>query len=179
MDLQLSYKEGLDPVNRKVYDIFASFYPRTQAWVETGCNDGNSILKAIHIGFKAIYSCDISESAVRHCSYLLEDYSEKFDFFGDVEHNNSVDFLKNLLPNLLVPTLFWLDAHDANNNGTWNELEVIKQYFIKGSCIIIDDLPEYFAGQYDLLEQKLLEINPEFQLEYMDTREKQYILVAS
>jgi hypothetical protein len=62
--------------------------------------------------------------------------------------------------------LFWLDGHPDGISGypLWEELNQIKNHQIKTNTIIIDDIPIYF--NQNEVEQKLLEINPNYSLQY-------------
>lgn len=74
-------------------------------FVETGCDTGNASAFITAIGFapQNIYVCDIRQEAV--------DVTTKRVPGINAQVAESIPFLKNLLPTLKGPTLFWLDAH--------------------------------------------------------------------
>lgn len=75
-------------------------------FVETGCYRGDGIAAALEVGFERAFSCDISHEFVRQC---------RDRFQGDdsvtIFELESLAFLRQVLPSLSGPTLFWLDAH--------------------------------------------------------------------
>ena len=48
----------------------------------------------------------------------------------------------------------------------WQNLNEIAKHDIKDHTIIIDDIPVYFPGREELLEQKLYSINKDYNIEY-------------
>jgi hypothetical protein len=71
--------------------------------VETGCWHGDGLTFAKKIGIQNLYSCDINERYVAECRDLLPN--------ATIHHQDSIEFLKEILPGLTGLTLFWLDAH--------------------------------------------------------------------
>lgn len=74
-------------------------------FVETGCYRGNGIKWALDAGFESVYSCDVIPKYVKVCRQR---------FVGRpvmLQCSESVTFLRDLIPQLQGPTLFWLDAH--------------------------------------------------------------------
>lgn len=118
---------------------------KLQNFIETGCWIGQGLEFAQSIGFNNLYSCDINDSFVSICK-------EKFTK-AIIMHHPSTEFLKKILPDILGPSLFWLDAHypvhyghtTENNNTKFPLLEEVrlvlslKQNFEK-DVFILDDL---------------------------------------
>lgn len=86
--------------------------------VETGCWHGDGLTYANLIGIQNLFSCDINES------YVLESRSRIPS--AVVHHQESIEFLKNILPTVVGPTLFWLDAHYPVYYGLEQENEITK-----------------------------------------------------
>lgn len=131
-------------------------------FVETGCYQGKGIAQAFVSGYENVYSCDIGLNFVEMCRKQYP--------IAQIEHTESMEFLKNLLPKLKGKTLFWLDAHFPELYGTNNnddelripliaEIELIKKYKkgYKNDVILCDDMrtfrskdnPRYRPGEID------------------------------
>ena len=129
--------------------------------VETGCYEGDSLNFANSIGVEHLYSCDINEHYVNRCRSTVPT--------AHIFHQESISFLKDILPTLDQPTLFWLDAHypiyyglGAETEETKfplvEELKLVKQFKrnVEKDVIICDDLrvlsPDnnpYYLGSLD------------------------------
>ena len=133
-------------------------------FVETGCELGNGLFHARQLGFpeQRIYSCDLRKEVVYICH----------DIFPNMHLSvtDSVTFLERVLPTLVGPTLFWLDAHfpehygmlgeaDAKRMPMFKEIETIKRLKkdYNKDVIICDDLctlacpenPRYKSGELE------------------------------
>lgn len=71
--------------------------------VETGCWHGHGLEFSQQIGIQNLYSCDINQTYVDECT-------KKFPQ-AVIRHQDSISFLKEVLPSVNGKTLFWLDAH--------------------------------------------------------------------
>lgn len=94
--------------------IPAAEYRRKYAltsFVETGCYRGAGLAEAKRIGFDEtmLSSCDLNEAAVSECLF-------KFPRAGIIT-DDSLSFLRAVLPSMDAPTLFWLDAHFPEKHG--------------------------------------------------------------
>lgn len=87
-------------------------------FVETGCFHGSGLKFAKDIGFQNLYSCDINQTYVDECR-------NKFPG-ADIRHQESISFLKEVLPTIQGRSLFWLDAHYPVYYGLDNEDTVTK-----------------------------------------------------
>jgi len=120
-----------------------------EAFVETGCYQGDGIAAVLAAGFWAVRSCDIDARMVEHC---------RNRFAGDarvrIEIGDSVSALGRILGEDLGPALFWLDGHYPAFYGLGEletavtrfpvpqELELI-HLFRKGAVsdvILVDDI---------------------------------------
>ena len=86
--------------------------------VETGCYEGDSLNFSRSIGFEHLHSCDINEKYVNHCRAMFPN--------AKIAHQESISWLKEMLPNLEGTTLFWLDAHYPMYYGLGTEDELTK-----------------------------------------------------
>lgn len=109
-------------------------------FVETGTADG-STTAAMVPHFDSLFTIEID----------LDLYNAAFSQFANEPkvkclHGDSSDVLPDLMSQLSVPTLFWLDGHycGGNTRGTLDspvvsELETVLTKAPKGSVILIDD----------------------------------------
>lgn len=86
--------------------------------VETGCWHGDGLTFAKQMGIRNLYSCDINET------YVLESRARIPN--AVVHHQDSIEFLKEILPIVAGRTLFWLDAHYPVHYGLTEENEITK-----------------------------------------------------
>lgn len=144
--------------------------------IETGCHFGGRLLMAHDIGFKKMYSCDIFKDRVDHCINL----SKENGFDLTCLHLNSEDFLKEVLPSINDRVLFWLDAHEEGGGQPLvKELDIISKHHINNHDIYIDDIPCYYTvDTRSELENKILSINPNYEIKYISSIQSDYILIA-
>ena len=93
----------------------------------------------------------------------------------------SEDCFVEMMKHVDKKSCFWLDAHgEGGGVPTFDELDLIEKNEIKDHTIIIDDIPVYFAGRIQQLENKLKSINPDYTLTYYKSidREQDYVLAA-
>lgn len=129
--------------------------------VETGCYEGEALGFTKSIGFEHFYTCDINSFYVNKCKQAFP--------FANIAHQESVSWMRELLPNLSEPTLFWLDAHYPMYYGLTQETEITKFPLVEElrlvrelkknyekDVIICDDLRvlgeqdnPYYAGHLD------------------------------
>jgi hypothetical protein len=152
-------EKGLTP-----FDLFGKYKFNHNIFFETGTHHGDGVTRALKLGFNKALSVEIDQN------YFLECY-DKFTeeiiqgkvhlFFGD-----SNAWMDHMLKLIKEPTLFWLDGHPdgIDGNPLWEELNAIKRHNIKTHTILIDDIPIYFDPKQ--VEDKLLEINPNYVFTY-------------
>jgi hypothetical protein len=119
-------------------------------FIETGTYEGDMV-DAVKTSFGRIYSVELD-------SALFERAKSRF---GPDEHitilrGDSGDILPQLLGDLRVPGLFWLDAHYSRGITARGELETpimrelnsILHHDVSGHVILIDDV-RCFTGEHD------------------------------
>jgi hypothetical protein len=143
-------------------------------FVETGTFNGESLLKALHVGFQEAYSIESDKDLYENVRQRLARIPNVHIYYGD-----SSQELWNIIKALDKPITFWLDAHtfppryDGEKNcPLLEELEQIKQHPIKTHTILIDDMHCAGTAAFDFLTkedliQKIREINPEYQITYV------------
>lgn len=131
----------------------------SKVFVETGCFRGNSLSYALTLGFEKLYSCDVDQEMIDHCTNLFKDSVNLF-------LGTSTEFLEFTLPLLASyeSVVFYLDAHlpehDKNNGEKVietvlnfplkEEIKLINQYRKdKNDVIICDDLRIYEDGPFE------------------------------
>lgn len=158
-------------------------------FVETGTADGRAVQQALDCGFKIIYSIEIDSR-----------YYEMADqrFFNELGVNlflgDTLDLLPRIMPNIILPATFWLDAHMQPDTGyvtgkvdvpVMQELEIIGSHNIKTHTLMIDDMR--LAGEDTYWKDiKVLDIiaaiqkiNRDYVITFEDSKAaKQDILVA-
>lgn len=160
---------------------------KNNTFIETGSQHGYGIEVAIACGFEKIYSIDIDPQCHHECSNKFKKEIDKGQvelFIGD-----SAIMLQQILKKVYSPVTFWLDAHaSAGIIGIATcpvlyELDQIKEHHIKTHTILVDDRRMF--GLYwgvgtseDDVRNKILNINPEYQMYLADGCEPNDIIVA-
>jgi hypothetical protein len=118
-------------------------YFKIENLIETGTGPSSSGMEAARLfGLKG-YSCDVYAPCVQRASQLYPEFR--------IEHSNSIDFLKAVLPELHGSTFFWLDGHCPTDQSClpgdifplYDEMILVrdlKKWYEK-DVIWIDDLP--------------------------------------
>lgn len=156
-------------------------------FVETGSLMGEGIERALQAGFTHVYSIELSAQFFGHCKKKFANNSEVELFWGD-----SGKILYDVIKDIDSSITFWLDGHYGGNvtakGDEWSpilkELEQIKKHPIKTHTILIDDVrlmgTEYFDFvTIDQIIEKVLEINADYKLFFIDGYVKNDILVAT
>jgi hypothetical protein len=132
---------------------------KTPVFVETGTGFGFGVFHATQFPFQLIASCDVMASEIERLKMAFDNRVKLFA-------GASPDFLRQLLPQIRAPILFWLDAHYAgshHNASPYNaiqderirlplrtELEIIKELRPEGKdVILIDDLRIYERDNFE------------------------------
>lgn len=150
-----------------ISDLFKKYI--NGIFIETGSGSGEGIQAALDAGFQKVYSIELSPKMNNICSRKFITNSRVFLFLGD-----SQEVLPKVIATINEPVTFWLDAH-ASGGDTMGaalppiieELEIIKSHRIKTHNILIDDLRCW--NWNDILEKKLLEINPDYIIRLEDS----------
>lgn len=179
-------------------DVLSKF-TYNDTFIETGTFNGGGVQLAKEVGFKQIHSIEVSPkfydiAVKRFCS----------DSNINIHLGDSLTILPEILLTLDEPVTFFLDSHffsfSPHENGLSPvdaplllELDIIKLYHIKTNTILVDDRramgaqfasgeklsPEWLSITEDLVVKKLLEINPKYNIYYMDSNnDKNDIIVA-
>lgn len=157
------YYESLCPVNKKAYNLFKEYRTPDGIFVETGCHDGNTLMKAAAAGYIAVYSCDINKHSVDHAISQIKETGVQYD----IQHLESEAYLKTILPTLNERVTFWLDAHGWEGGvPTFAELDIIRASSPRSDhTILIDDISIFFKDNLEDLKSKILAINPGYKIE--------------
>lgn len=166
-------------------NIFKNYL--SPVFIETGSYLGDGIQMAVDAGFQNIYSIELSDK-------YYEISTERFSNLTSVcvIKGESQEVLGELINKIKTPITFWLDGHYSAGDTAKGkfiapliqELDCIGKHPIKTHKIIIDDLrcwnvynPEHGFTTADLIKI-IMEINPDYTIEYLDGHEPKDILVA-
>lgn len=174
------------------FHLLATAQPHTfrqfpnACFVETGSYLGEGIQWALDAGFSQIISIELEPSLHEYCK-------KQFSQFQSVHlvHGDTSFVLHDVIKDIHTPITFWLDAHysgisTAKGNSyspILLELEAIKMHPIKNHTILIDDVRLMGTYEFDFvtLDQiinKIKDINPNYQLSFLNGYVENDILVA-
>lgn len=116
--------------------------------VETGTYLGY-MLEAVKKDFREIYSIELDEALFQHAKEQFKNCSHIHIIQGD-----SGELLPDILKEIDSPALFWLDSHFSGgitakgkiDTPILKELSAIKERYISGHVIMIDDASN-FTGE--------------------------------
>jgi hypothetical protein len=158
-------------------------YPHHSIFIETGSYIGDGIQLALDAGFLAVVSIELSEELFHQCEERFKDNSNVILLQGD-----SATVLPKILEDIRFPVTFWLDSHYSGDgtvmgehySSLLQELEAIKNHPIKNHIIMIDDVRLWpnWGLNVEMIQQKLLEINPDYKFTFEDGYVPNDILVA-
>jgi len=143
--------------------------------VETGTYRGDTVAMALNLGFRRVVSIEFVESLFLACV-------DRFRNTPAVTllHGRSKEKLPEVLQGIDTRCVFWLDAHYSYGYGddeagvaycpVLDELGVIGKHHIKDHCILIDDIrligQQFGNLTLEQLQERILEINPEYRLSF-------------
>ena len=156
-------------------------------FIETGSYIGDGIQEALDANFSEIYSIELSDKYF-NISYERFKNNEKVHIIKGDSSILLYDLIKDINQNIT----FWLDAHCSEGDtakGIYytpliQELEQIKKHQINTHTIIIDDMrlwdekDDKIGFGKDKIIEKILEINPNYELIYENGYIDNDILVA-
>jgi hypothetical protein len=155
-------------------------------FIESGSYRGDGIQNALDAGFEEIYSIELSPHLYHHCCKRFAGNKRVHLYFGD-----SSNVLSNILDEIDEPVTFWLDGHYSwgdtakgnSNTPILNELAAIAEHHINTHTILIDDVRQFGAMEFDFIDENtilrmLLQINPDYRIYYQDGYQKNDVLVA-
>ena len=189
------------PGHQHIFNKYASAH-----FIEGGCFKGESIEMMRQVpGSTSIKSIEIHEPYYLDCvqkfknDYRVQLYHGRTEELLEVAIAQTQNLIQNLesehqLMNFYRRITFWLDAH-GSGPGTPSsenicplliELEIIKKSGRKNDIILIDDIrccnTELFEDSFngritkEMLESKVREINPNYNIMYEDSWERSDIM---
>jgi len=119
--LQATENERIAKLITKNLMDFQPFRKYSNTFIETGTNHGVSVYSALEAGFTIIKSVELDPKLYNQC--LL-----KFSGNNKVKlyHGKSVDRLPEMIADIEIPSVFWLDAHPSGP-GTAGHEEWLKR----------------------------------------------------
>jgi FkbM family methyltransferase len=179
--------------NKKMSDPRRPFHRfPNRVFVESGTSEGWGVQAALNAGFQQIISFELHGELAGNCERKFAHDSRVRIVNGD-----SGTSLGEHIKDIREPITFWLDGHYTGPGSALGtrtaplleELEWIRQHPIKTHTILINDRrllkctgSATYDGSFGLTEAqiraKLLEINPEYVIEYVNGFVPQDIIVA-
>ena len=173
-----------------VQETIDKYRPYADVFVETGTYLGDTVEMARVAGFSRIFTIEIDDRLAGRAFNRFFDYKHITCFRGD-----SGKHLHKVLREFNDPAVFWLDGHwsqGITGKGEievplMQELEAIKNHPSDKHTIMIDDIRllgdkeevvDWGGLSMDAVEEKLLEINPNYQFTLEDGMQHDDILVA-
>ena len=148
-------------------DLLAQFI--NPVFIETGTYQGNTVQKAVELGFETIYSIEVDPAL--HAKAV-----ERFSGAPNVHLlcGDTIEVLPQILRELDQPATFWLDAHAISPQYVGNhpvpimqELAMIAEHPIRTHCILIDDRrmlePAWRIPERQVYDA-ILRINPNYKI---------------
>jgi len=167
-------------------EVLSKFVEKGNIFIETGTWQGFTTALAFKIGFKKIFTIELSNK-------YYQDALKKFSKIKNIVciNGDSIDILPMLLKNINEKVVFWLDGH-YSGEGTakgvfevplFQELDAISKHQIKNHTILIDVVRLMNSSDWknisiEDIKNKILQINPEYQFYFEDGHVKNDILVA-
>lgn len=163
-------------------------YSNNDVFIETGSLTGGGIAIALYSGFREIHSVEVNPDYYGACLKSFGTNPKVHLYLGD-----SKEVLPNILKKINKQATFFLDSHVAHNTSLskgenevplLSELEAIKKHPINTHTILIDDSRlmgktpqgnssevslEWLFITKDVIIKRLLEINPEYLIEFIDS----------
>ena len=174
-------------------EILNKYINKADIFIESGTFMGDTIDIAIELGFKEIYTIELSEHFYQLAKIKFKNYPQVTCILGD-----SQDKLPELLEKILRPAVFWLDGHwsmgetakGKNAVPLLQELDIIAKHNIKNHTILVDDIRllndnteiiiDWSLMTISDIENKCKIINSDYKISYEDDAlSKNDILVAT
>ena len=127
--------------NKKLFIFQEAKENKIPIFIETGTYLGDTV-SALRYSFQEIYSIELDEKLAQRAKNIFKKYKHIHILQGD-----SAKILPKILEDIKKPILFWLDAHYSGGitakgekeNPILEELQIILDYWVDGSIILIDD----------------------------------------
>lgn len=162
-------------------------YGSGDTFIETGTYIGETVDMVLTTDFQKIYTIELNEGLYNDAVKKYENESRVTCFQGD-----SIDCLKTIVDNLDGPATFWLDAHasgplpggKSGGSPVLDELDIIGNSTCKEHTIIIDDCRLFGSAEWSFVKKedavkKILEINPKYNILFLDGHERNDVLWAT
>lgn len=161
-----------------VRGTLARHMPEGALFVETGTREGDRVAWALELGASQIWSIENREDRWKAA---VERFKENKNV--TIHHGHSPDVLKGwIMPKLMVPAVFWIDAHTGKESPILDELKEINGHIIKDHTLIIDDVRLMKKGDWGIslgqVIDRVMAINPSYTLSFEDGFIPGDILVA-
>tara|TARA_Y100000310_G_C20482932_1_gene715540 strand:- start:19 stop:552 length:534 start_codon:yes stop_codon:yes gene_type:complete len=150
---------------------------KADTFVETGTFQGKGVQRALDTGYTKVISVEIHFDRYKDCKERFENEIDKsvFLFNGD-----SIEYLPQMLDIIQGKCCFWLDAHLSGVSRGCPTLEELKIIGAHPNCkgknhtILIDDIRDFNTPTHenitvDELKSAILSINPQYQMEMIET----------
>ena len=147
------------------FETLKKYSHRSDTFIETGTHTGATVKLANRVGFKRIYSVELSDKWYEHNKKQFEKHAHIH-----MIHGNSGSKLSEILSTIDEPCVIWLDAHysggDTANSRVpiYKELEAIKNHHIKTHTILIDDMRGFGQPVVNAVQA----INSQYKITYED-----------
>ena len=134
---------------------------------ETGTFEGESVQVALEVGFDLIYSVELS---IDKCADAKKKFSDRANVL--IMSGDSPTIIRDVLPWIDSPVIFWLDAHSVGGPPTptplMAEIKAIRECRIGPVTILIDDMRMVGGYWKDLsieaITQAVMLVDPEFKI---------------
>ena len=147
--------------------VLRKYKGNSTVFFETGTFEGESVQVALEVGFDIIYSVELSMDK-------YADAKKKFAGSANVRiiSGDSPTAIRDLLPWIDSPVIFWLDAHSVGGPPTptplMAEIKAIKECRIGPVTILIDDMRMVGGYWQDLsieaITQAVMSVDPDFKI---------------
>lgn len=172
-------------------EVLEKYVEYADVFIETGTHTGKTTQLAFDVGFKKIYTVELSNYFYNLAVNRFESNANIICVLGD-----SSEKLGEILGDVDTRAVFWLDGHwSMGNTAKGNnavpileELEVIKKHYVKDHIILIDDIrlmgdleepiKEWGNISVETVKNKCLEINSNYKFSFEDGHVKNDILVV-
>ena len=147
--------------------VLRKYKGNSEVFFETGTFEGESVQVALEVGFKTIYSVELSADKCMDARKKFAGYSNVHIILGD-----SPQIIREMLPWMPEPIIFWLDAHSVGGPPTptplMAEIKTIQEYRIAPVTILIDDMRMVGGYWKDLsiegITQAVMQVDPTFKI---------------
>ena len=157
-------------------------------FIETGTYIGETVDMVLATNlYKRIYTIELNDDLVKAAMLKYQDVEPVILWPGD-----SIDALKEIVPNLVGPATFWLDAHasgelvggKSGGSPVLDELDIIASSPIKNHTIIIDDCRLFGSAEWSYVKKedavnRIMSINPDYKIHYLDGHAPKDVLWAT